>query len=217
MISVSKRLAAIASLVPLNSRVIDVGCDHALLDIYLEKEKDIKCIASDINENVIKIAKKNKEKYHSNITIIQSDGLDKINIENQSTCIIAGMGTNTIIKILNNQKINNINNFIIQTNNDYKLLRETMMKKNYHIVDEIVFLDKNIWYIIIKFKKGFHKYSNIELELGPILIKKKDKVYFTYLLNSYSKILNSIPKKYILKRLHIKYLISYIKKLGPSS
>ena len=213
---ISKRLKAIADLVE-DNYVIDIGCDHALLDIYLEKEKDIKCIASDINENVIKIAKKNKEKYHSNITIIQSDGLDKINIENQSTCIIAGMGTNTIIKILNNQKINNINNFIIQTNNDYKLLRETMMKKNYHIVDEIVFLDKNIWYIIIKFKKGFHKYSNIELELGPILIKKKDKVYFTYLLNSYSKILNSIPKKYILKRLHIKYLISYIKKLGPSS
>ncbi len=32
---ISKRLESIASLIPNNSRVIDVGCDHALLDIYL--------------------------------------------------------------------------------------------------------------------------------------------------------------------------------------
>ena len=58
MIKLSNRLAAIASLVPLKSSVIDIGCDHALLDIYLYQNKQVeKIIASDINENALNNAK----------------------------------------------------------------------------------------------------------------------------------------------------------------
>ena len=39
MIKISKRLEAISSLVPVNSNIIDIGCDHALLDIYLIQNK----------------------------------------------------------------------------------------------------------------------------------------------------------------------------------
>ena len=50
MIKISKRLETISSLVPINSSIIDIGCDHALLDIYLiEKKIAKKAIASDIN------------------------------------------------------------------------------------------------------------------------------------------------------------------------
>ena len=35
MINLSKRLEAISSLIPNKSKVIDIGCDHGLLDIYL--------------------------------------------------------------------------------------------------------------------------------------------------------------------------------------
>ena len=48
---ISNRLKLIASFVDDNSYVIDVGCDHALLDIFLvQTKKNIKTIASDINE-----------------------------------------------------------------------------------------------------------------------------------------------------------------------
>ena len=39
MIKISKRLEAISGLVPNNSKVIDIGCDHGLLDIYLYQNK----------------------------------------------------------------------------------------------------------------------------------------------------------------------------------
>ena len=39
MIKLSKRLDAISSLVPINSKVVDIGCDHGLLDIYLYQNK----------------------------------------------------------------------------------------------------------------------------------------------------------------------------------
>ena len=49
---ISKRLRVIGDLVKDNSFILDIGCDHALLDIYVVKnKKNIKAIASDINEN----------------------------------------------------------------------------------------------------------------------------------------------------------------------
>ena len=39
MIKISNRLEAISSLIPNNSKVIDIGCDHGLLDIYLYQKK----------------------------------------------------------------------------------------------------------------------------------------------------------------------------------
>ena len=63
MIKISKRLEAISSLVPVNSNVIDIGCDHGLLSIYLfQKKVANKVIASDINENALNNAKENIKK-----------------------------------------------------------------------------------------------------------------------------------------------------------
>ena len=60
----SKRLSAVAGLVTRGNRLVDVGCDHALLDIYLALNRNnVKLIASDINENPLKIAKENIKKY----------------------------------------------------------------------------------------------------------------------------------------------------------
>ena len=62
--TLSSRLEAVATLVDINARVIDVGCDHAYLDIYLTMNNGNKCIATDINKNALEIAKKNIKKYN---------------------------------------------------------------------------------------------------------------------------------------------------------
>ena len=54
MIKISKRLKEIANYVEENSNIVDIGCDHGLLDIYLiQNKKNIKIIASDINQNAL--------------------------------------------------------------------------------------------------------------------------------------------------------------------
>ena len=51
MIKLSKRLKKIADYVSDNSSLVDIGCDHGLLDIYLVQNKNnIKVVASDINK-----------------------------------------------------------------------------------------------------------------------------------------------------------------------
>ena len=69
---INERLKKIGDLVEANSVCLDVGCDHALLDIYLVRlNKNIKAIASDIAEGPQEQAKNNikREKLYGKIDI----------------------------------------------------------------------------------------------------------------------------------------------------
>ena len=81
---INERLKRVASYVDDNSYIIDVGCDHALLDIYLVKTKNnIKTIASDISDGPLEYAYKNieKEKMLDKIKITKRNGIDKLEKE----------------------------------------------------------------------------------------------------------------------------------------
>ena len=56
---ISLRLLKIASLIDDNSKIINVGTDHALLEIYLAQNKNVSSIGIDISESSIKKSKKN--------------------------------------------------------------------------------------------------------------------------------------------------------------
>lgn len=213
----SLRLKEIASLIKKEDNVIDIGCDHGYLSIYLAKMGCSKLIASDINSNALNnaIANIKKEKLENKIETILSNGLENIDTQDYNTLIIAGMGTSTILKILNNKdKLKNIEKIIIQSNNDLFSLRKAMNNKGYIINQELVVLDKNKYYVIIEFINGVHKYNYSELKYGPILIKGNDhKDYFHYLLTKNINILKKIPKLKILIRIKIKKQIKIIKKI----
>ena len=126
----SIRLKEIASLIPNSSKVVDIGCDHGLLDIYLTKNKNCTCIASDISSNVLVNTKKNIDKYNleDKIKIICSNGLENIDVNGFDTLVISGMGTSTILSILDNEKVNEFDKLIIQSNNDIEKLRYDIIK-----------------------------------------------------------------------------------------
>lgn len=191
----SKRLKAITEYIEEGERVIDVGCDHALLDIYLTLEKKNKCIASDINSNVLAKTKEMISSYglEKEIEIVQSDGIDNIEIEKDDIVVIAGMGTSTILHILREKKPNNL---IIQSNNDLDILRRKVIEKGYIIEDEKAVFEKGIYYVIIKFCKGNQEYLEEDYLFGPILREKKEEEmvsYFKELLLSKEKIVKQIP------------------------
>ena len=115
MIKLSNRLEAISSLIPNNSKIIDIGCDHGLLDIYLFQKKISKnIIASDINENALNNAKENikKTKLENFIETRIGNGLDTLKeSDDVDTVIISGMGAHTVVGILKNNlyKLKKIN------------------------------------------------------------------------------------------------------------
>ena len=104
---ISKRLKTISEFINESDKVIDIGCDHALLDIYLKDiYKDITVIASDVHEGALKMARKNIEKYDfvGKIDLRLGDGLSVVNSEEINTIIIAGMGYYNIVKILSDKE-----------------------------------------------------------------------------------------------------------------
>ena len=214
---INERLKKIGDLVPLSSYPLDIGCDHALLSIYLVKEKGIKkAIASDNKSGPLQKAKENINFYKVNdkIKLVKAEGLASYE-EGIDTITISGMCGLNINKIIDNHKklLKNINTLILSPNNYSIAVKRKLIKLGYHIINEQLVKDKNIIYQILVFTKGKKYYSYKKMFLGPILMTKKDeltKEYYKNLLDNKKKLLQSLPKsfrkKIRLTKKEIKYL-----------
>lgn len=196
--NLDNRLKRITDFIPSDSYILDVGCDHALLDIYLALNRNnVKLIASDINENPLKIAKENIKKYNleDEITLEKADGVSKINDE-VDTVVIAGMGSSTINNIINKdlEKLKNIKKIIISSHTSSFELRENMNKKGFKIIDEAVVFDKGKYYEIIVYSNGYEKLSKLDMKYGPIISKRKDEITKAYFNERYLKLIEIYKK-----------------------
>ena len=132
---ISIRLESLVKHLNYNDKIIDVGCDHALLDIYLVKNNIVKkMIVSDIHEKALQYGVNNikKNNLDSKIDTRLGDGLDVVNDKDKiNTVLISGMGTSTILHILNHERIKDIEKLVIQSNNDHYELRQAIVKMGY--------------------------------------------------------------------------------------
>ena len=178
------RIKALASLVDKDSRLVDIGTDHALLPIYLyENEITKKVTGSDISSNALEFAKNNLKKHNlsDKIKLIVSDGFTNLNDE-YDTAVISGMGTDTIKKILDRNNLPK--KLIISSHKNVDELRLFMNKKGYKIIKEITLKDNDIYYDMIKYEKGIETLSNYDILVG----KSNDTEYKLYILDKYKRI-----------------------------
>ena len=205
MLKLSKRLMCIASFIKDNSYVIDVGCDHAYLPIYLvQNKKNIKVIASDINDKPLEIARNNIKKYRleKKIEVVKNDGINNLDSK-IDTVVISGMGGILIGEILNNKEnLVNIKTLILSPNNEWIEVRKTLNKLNFQIIKEKIVIDNKKMYLIIEAIPS-NKKNNL---LFGVLQNNDLNVicYYTNLLNKNTNILKSIPRKYIFKIMKLK-------------
>ena len=219
-VKLSKRLSTIANMVDKKSIVADIGCDHALLDIYLTSNNiSKKSYACDITEGAINQAIRNIRLYNAKHVLTRlADGLNAIKKEDKvDTVIISGLGNHTIIDILtnNNGILDNVSTLIIQSNTKVSEIRKNVTQMGYYIKDEKLVLERNIIYTIIKFSKGSRKYSKKDYLFGPILLKNRDLLFNKIIdeeVNKNNKILNRIPRTRIFKRIKIYKNIMYLNK-----
>ena len=191
MSKISKRLKSIAELVSVDDRVVDVGCDHGLLSIYLVETKKLKkVIASDVNKNALSFAIKNIKECGVDIPTVLSDGIDNVDITGINCLVMSGMGTATILHILEDgNKLKQINKIIIQSNNNHDILRRQMNKRGYYLSEEVAVYDRGKWYLSMLFIKSGKKNTDLELEYG--LLNNRD--YVRFLIDKYTRINNRIP------------------------
>ena len=212
---VSNRLKSLAKYFDKDDKVIDIGCDHALLDIYLVEEGILKSmIVSDIHEKALQQGIDNIKlhKLDKKIETRLGNGLEVLNPSDDiNTILISGMGTSTIINIIENSYFKKINKLVIQSNNDHEILRNEIVSKGFKIITEDILEDSNKTYINIVFEKGMGKYSKNEIKYGPFLIK--NKMYLDYRIDYLNKILNKIPNNKLLIRHSLKKEIRFLNKL----
>ncbi len=221
MTKLSSRLESIAQEIPEYSSVVDIGCDHGFLDIYLlENKQGIRVIASDVNQNALNQAKRNIKRRHleDKITTVLSNGLDNIDTKGIDTIVISGMGAHTIVGILyqNLKKLKSVNRLILQSNNDLDFLRYKVTKIGYFIEKEKLIRDAGIVYTIIVFKKGHKFYSKKQLYFGPCLLKENGDLFQEKLqceLNKLEQFYPMIPKSHYHHRYKTYWRMKALKKV----
>ena len=216
---INARLKKIGDLVEANSFCLDVGCDHALLDIYLVKQnKDIKAVASDIAEGPLTQAKNNikREKLDGKIETRLGYGL-RTYTNDINTIIISGMGGRNMIGIFKDRPkvLKSVDTIILSPNNYQEDVKRYLTKNKFYISNEEFVKDGKFIYQIIIFKRGKKKYTKKDYFFGPVFLIKKGPLFREYYereAKSREILLTLLPKNYRLKRYITKKEISMIKK-----
>lgn len=196
----SKRLLAVAEMVTPGMVVTDIGTDHGYVPIYLvENNICPSAIAMDVNQGPILRAESHilDAGLEDKIQIRLSNGFENIKPGEADCAVIAGMGGELMVKILENGRavVDKLKEMVLSPHSEIFLVRQCVHEMGLLIADEKMVFDEGKYYTIIKVKSGNEeKYSEIENKYGRILIEKKDPVFVEYINREKSKIENIIEK-----------------------
>ena len=188
------RLAAIAALVPDGARLADVGTDHALLPIRLLLDGKIQsAVATDIRPGPLSRAKENAYAAGvQDLSCVLCDGLTGVSPDSVDTVVIAGMGGETIISILQDAPwtADGQHWLLLQPMTKAAALRHWLADNGYTFTDEHLVEDKGRIYPILCVEGGaFRPLTEAEALCGVLLAD--DPLYAAYLTEHITKLRRS--------------------------
>lgn len=184
----SVRLETVAKYIPLNSRLADIGSDHAYLPSYLAKNGQISFgIAGEVAKGPFQSAEKNvmAEGLTEVISVRMGDGLAVIQ-PGEADCIsIAGMGGSLIATILENgkEKLASVRRLVLQPNINAIAIRQWLVDHDWELIAEEIVEEDNKIYEILVAEKGdpLKPYRELPYEtgllVGPFLLQRKEKTF----------------------------------------
>ena len=154
----SKRLQMLADMVTPGNRLVDVGCDHGWLSIYLVQQKICPgALAMDVRKGPLAAAQAHIEAYGLGdyIELRLSDGLDAYGAGEADTLVIAGMGGRLMEKILMEgmDKINKtgrIKELILQPQSELPQFRKFLREAGFAVTKEGAVREEGKYYFAMK-------------------------------------------------------------------
>ena len=195
----NKRIEAISQLIDNDESVIDIGCDHGFLAKMLRIKGNNKLIiCSDNKIGPLNNAKNNLIGY-DNINFELTDGVDNIDTV-CDVCVLAGMGHNTVISIIENNEsyFRNCKKIIIQVNSVVAQMRQYLSNHKFQIIDECMVYDYK-YYQIMVVKTGQQQLNELQIEFGPVLLEKKGEVFlqcYQKQLSHFQSLLSTLPENH---------------------
>ena len=179
----NRRLTAIAALVQNGRGLIDVGTDHGHLPAALAGSGYTgELFASDINEGPLLSARRTAEEagLKNRIRFLLCDGLRLCPPDEVDTIVIAGMGGDMIVKILDEAEwcMNARYHFILQPMTKAEVLRYWLVYNEFAIESETIAEDGGTLYQIISACfGGCTQLTDAELFIGKRALCKNDELY----------------------------------------
>lgn len=200
----SKRLQAVADLVSKWDCIADIGTDHGYIPIYLIQDGRCKrALAMDVKKGPLSRAEEHIEQFGLGevITTRLSDGVMALNKGEADAIIVAGMGGNLVIHILEDGAaiLETVKECILQPQSELEKVRRYLREHGYKIVQEdMVFEDGKYYPMMRVVHTDEEQEGNVLFDkYGEYLLKGKNSVllqYLEYQLPKKEQILKGILK-----------------------
>ena len=193
MIELSNRLGQIARMVQPGSVVADIGTDHGQLMVYLAQNGTIRRgYACDINEKPLNKARQIIADYglEDRIECVLASGLDGLQPGSVDTVVIAGMGGETIIAILEGAAWtkDGAHTLLLQPMTKAADLRYWLAVNGYSFIEERLVWDKNYLYPVLRVTGGGTPQALTERQALTGVALDNDPLYREYLTQQADKL-----------------------------
>lgn len=154
----SERLETVASFVDKGSIVADVGTDHGYIPVCLvERGICPAAIGMDVRPGPLSRAREHIEErgLGDRIQTRLGDGLEPLAPGEADTAVIAGMGGELIIRILENGRRlwGDVRTWILSPQSEIQKVRLFLWENGFRAVDEAMVLDEGKYYTVMKCRR----------------------------------------------------------------
>ena len=182
----SKRIRALAELVPSGSVLADIGTDHGLLPILVVQQGIVrKAYACDVAEGPLSQAEANiaQKGLQDSIQTILGNGFENVP-EDCTSAVLAGMGYYTATGILEDavDRLDQFEAIIVQINADVPMLRKWISNHHFTIQKERTIEDRKKYYTAVVFNTEPHNaYTELQQYAGVEEVQEDKATWIEYL------------------------------------
>lgn len=196
----SERLELVLSFVEHGESAADVGTDHGHVPVELVRRNIVKkAVAMDVRKGPLSRATENiaLAGLSGQIETRLSDGVAKMMPGEADSVVIAGMGGELIIKILENGRHmwDSVSQWVLSPQSEIFKVRRWLLENGFVIRKEDMVLEDGKFYTVMDVRRGEAEAATLTdagALYGDYLIRAKNPVLLTYLKEEEAKLLRFI-------------------------
>ena len=196
----SERLELVLSFVEHGESAADVGTDHGHVPVELVRRNVVKkAVAMDVRKGPLSRATENiaLAGLSGQIETRLSDGVAKLQPGEADSVVIAGMGGELIIKILENGRHmwDSVKQWVLSPQSEIFKVRRWLLENGFVIQKEDMVLEDGKYYTVMDVRRGDAEadmLTDAGALYGDYLIRAKNPVLLTYLKEEEAKLLRFI-------------------------
>ncbi len=190
------RLAAVAALVPEDGSVADIGTDHGLLPCFLMASGAVThAVASDVSAPSLDKARARIERLpmdvRKRIAVRCGDGLSILEPGEVSTVVIAGMGGQTMCRILQNDVaiVEGISRLVLSPNCGAESMRRVLVSLGWTDVQSAMVRDRAHFYPVEAWEQGSDSWTDADFRWGRHMRADPGSGLTQFLMHEYTRLL----------------------------